>query len=162
MNGAVRVVAAPTLFAHAGRGIVTGGGPVAGAAVVGTFVSGVELVVLDVVEEVEEDVVEDSGTSEVVVDVNSSISPISPLLGAGPSGRPSSKTRSIVVVVSINVVVVVVVVVLDAADTAVGSAEPTVDKASEARLEAPDGEVINAKVTAKAIPPLKTALLTGI
>lgn len=44
VNGAVRVVAAPTLFAHVGREIVTAGGPVAGAAVVGAFVTGAALV----------------------------------------------------------------------------------------------------------------------
>ena len=40
VNGAVRVVNAPTLFAQAGRGIDTAAGPVAAVAVVGAFATG--------------------------------------------------------------------------------------------------------------------------
>ena len=105
VNGAVRVVAAPTLFAHVGREIVTAGGPVAGAAVVGAFVTGAALVTA-AVPEVVVVVVDVSGTWEVVVAGCST----STLPGAGQSGAAPATPKSIVVVVSGIVVVVVVVV----------------------------------------------------
>ena len=79
----------------------------------------------------------------------------STLPGAGQSGAEPAWPKSIVVVVSGIVVVGTAVVVVVTVSTG-----PTV--ASASRGPSPDaGLVINAKVTANAIPPLKSAVLMG-
>lgn len=84
----------------------------------------------------------------------------STLPGAGQSGAEPAWPKSIVVVVSgIVVVVVVVVGTTVVVDVSVATG-PTVTSASGGPPDA-EGLVINAKVTANAIPPLKSAVLMG-
>jgi len=90
------------------------------------------------------------------------------LPGAGQVGDRSPSSISIVAVIGSTTVVVVagtvVVVLVVEVDVSaeVSSVGPVVASASGALLDAPDGEVMSAKVTATAIPPLKKALLKGI